>query len=146
SSARTTWTGGSTASRTRSWLRPLSCCMNAAFMQFQRHGWDNHAVSIRHEAVLQRLGWFLRPMRSPRCQQVSGMGVLSAGASFFGGALSAGAFSGPGSVFGGAETVVPAGVVDERPQGGRAGSGTASRGVNRAVHGGHAADDDAVVA
>ena len=42
--------------------------------------------------------------------------------------------------------MVAAGLVDERPPGGRAGSGTAGRGVGRAVHGDHAADDDAVVA
>ena len=42
--------------------------------------------------------------------------------------------------------MVAAGLVDERPPGGWAGSGTAGRGVGRAVHGDHAADDDAVVA
>src|SRR5436309_3443426 len=52
----------------------------------------------------------------------------------------------PWSVFGGAEAAVAAGVVDERPSGGRAGSGTAGRWVVRAAHADHPADDDAVVA
>jgi len=68
--------------------------MNAAFMQFQRHGWDIHAVSIRHEAVLQRLVWFLRPMRSPRCQPAERDGrPFGRGVVFFGGRFRRGAFS-----------------------------------------------------
>src|SRR6516164_7863354 len=54
--------------------------------------------------------------------------------------------AGVASVFGGAQAAVAAGVVDQRLPGGRAGSGTAGGRVRRAVHGGHAADDDAVVA
>jgi hypothetical protein len=34
--------------------------MNAAFMQFQRHGWDIHAVKLRHELVLVGRKWSMR--------------------------------------------------------------------------------------
>jgi hypothetical protein len=41
--------------------------MNAAFMQFQRHGWDIHAVKLRHEVVLVGRKWFMRhDVPSPR--------------------------------------------------------------------------------
>jgi hypothetical protein len=55
--------------------------MDAAFMQFQRHGWDIHAVRIRHGVVQELVMDFLCSVRrsiAPASQATSSSDSMNA--------------------------------------------------------------------